>query len=73
MTKEKSMTTEQYEAYRGLIKIEMKECVNGRTAILAFPDRTFSASAPDDMPKREQKPFACKKVEERARMYYIKG
>lgn len=73
MTKEKSMTAEQYEAYRGKVKIEVRDGVNGRTATLTFPDRTFSASAPDDMPKRQQKPFACASVEEQARRYYVKG
>ena len=72
MTKEKSMTAEQYEAYRGKIKITVKEGVNGKTATLAFPDQSFSVSAPDDMPKRQQKGYVSAEVEKRARQYYVK-
>lgn len=72
MTKEKSMTAEQYKNYRGLIKLSVREGVNGKTATLAFPDMTFSVSAPDDMPKRQQKAFVSAQVEKRAEQYYLK-
>ena len=50
-------------------EIKLKECeikiyegVNGRTASTTFENKSYSASAPSDMPKRLQKKFATQKV-----------
>ena len=48
--------------------VEFYESVNGKTAKMTFNGRSYSASAPSDMPKRLQKKFATKKLLNAIRM-----
>lgn len=65
------MTSKEYEVLRGKAKLTKHTGVNGKTAQLIFPDRTFTACAPTDMTARKQVSLACEMVEKMARDYYL--
>jgi hypothetical protein len=50
--------------------IEFYEGVNGKTARMTFDKKSYSASAPSDMPKRLQKKFITKKLLNAIRQSY---
>ena len=50
--------------------ITIYDGVNGRTASTTFNGNRYSSTAPTDLPKRQQKPFAIKNLLNRIRRAY---
>ena len=50
--------------------ITIYDGVNGRTASTTFNGKRYSSTAPTDLPKRQQKPFAIKNLLNRIRVVY---
>ena len=50
--------------------ITIYDGVNGRTASTTFNGKRYSSTAPTDLPKRQQKPFAIKNLLNLIRVAY---
>lgn len=70
MAKKTKVVENPFEKELAECIVIVKDGVNGRTATTIFHQKMYSSTAPTDLPKRQQKPFAIKNLMNQIRRAY---